>query len=202
MSYELPDIVFTIKLEPFLNVLDKDGKILKSVEIMDLKPDIKNIIQERINNDYQNIISQTISFQYKISGYKYNEKDNVISIDFILFPDDIRKRWIPEGNNTGFPEDRGELLTEIRDDVVDQINLIYGDLANDTWKKGKLVYFTDDNGVKYLIDLRLLSIESFLDWSNVGKQNRLVGGYNDPFYQKYIIYKLKYLSLKKLINKN
>lgn len=201
MSFKLPDIVFTVKLEPFFNILDTDGEILKDVEIEDLEPNIENVIKERIDDDHQSIISQTISFQYKVAAYKYDENDNIVSIDFILTPDDIRKRWIPESNNTGLPEDRSELLTTIRDDVVDQLNHIYGDLADETWKRGRQVFLTD-NGVRYLIDLRLLSSESFLDWSNVGKQNRLtsVGGYNGLYYKKYMIYKLKYLSLKKKSN--
>ena len=193
MSYELPEIIFTVKLEPYLNILEDNKE--KEREINDLNPALQDIIKDRINKDYLQIISQTISFQYKISSYKYNPKKNSIRIVFVLMPDDIKKMWIPQGHNIKLPEDRSELLTTIRDDVGDRLNKLYGDLAKDTWKKGNLIYYAD-GATKYLINLRLKSSESFLDWSNVGQNrninNKKLGGY----YRKYMIYKYKYLALK------
>lgn len=195
MSYDLPEIVFTIKLEPFVNIKDTNDKKLEKIELVDLPANIQNKIRRRIKDDYKNIISQTLSYQYKVSAYNYNYQDNIVTIDFILTPEDIKKRWIPEFNDTGLPKDRDQLLTTFRQDIVNQVDHLYTDLAKETWKKGRVVFFIDEEGAKYLIDLRLISTESFLDWSNVGKQNRLtsVGG---NYYKKYLSYKSKYLSLK------
>lgn len=199
MSYNLPDIVFTVNLEPFVDISNKDGQILDHSEIFNLESNIQSIIKDRIRSDYQNIISLTISPQYKVAAYNYNDIENSISIDFILTPKDIQKKWIPEGNNIGFPDDRNQLLTTIRDDIATQLNYIYEDIANQTWKKAKRIFYIDNDNddMMYLINLRLLSSESFLDWSNIGKQNRLVNtGGGNSYYKKYMKYKIKYFMLR------
>lgn len=91
MFYELPDIIFTVNLEPSLNTIDENNDLVEQVDIQDLEPHIQTTIVERINLDYLSIISNTISPYYKIAAYKYNESKNLISMDFILTPEDIKK---------------------------------------------------------------------------------------------------------------
>ena len=201
MSYELPDIIFTVNLEPSIDILE-NGNLIRHVNIDDLEIDLQNTIKERISIDYKSIISNTLSPHYQIAAYRYDKTTNSVSIDFILTPQDIKKKWIPEGNNKGFPDGRNELLSTTRDDIIDQISLLYGDIAHDTWKNSKRTFFKDkETGLRYLIDLELISSESFLDWSNVGNQFRTtqVGGSQSKniYYKKYMNFKFEYQTLKK-----
>ena len=216
MFANLPAIIYTIKLEPFINIIDANNKLVKSVEVNDLPNNIRNVVKLRIKDDFRHIISQTVSIHFKVSAYNYNENTNTISIDFIVEPEDIKKKWMPDSENSPDPQDRTELLTTVRNDVADQIDKLYGQLANDTWRRyGESTLYTDEQNLRYDMDLRLLSVDSFFDTRQPAEQNRFKptemtikltdvqpeiepanqnGG--DKSYYKYMKYKAKYVSLK------
>lgn len=215
---KLPDIVYTVRLEPFFNIMSPEDKLVDTVEIDDLPQNVKNTLQQRLDNDFKNIVSQTLSYQYKVSSYNYNDKNNVISIDFIIGPKDIKNKWIPLSEGTPVPPTIQDLVSNVRNDIMDQIEYLYDEAAYDTWKKGELNMHTDDDNNRYDLDLRLLSTENFLDW-NGSKKDSYTGSTNKPnvvvfeddmqpenqsagsksnqtYYQKYMMYKEKYLSFK------
>jgi hypothetical protein len=218
---DLPDIIYHVKLQPSFRIVSSQDELVDTVDVQDLAARVKNVILGRISDDYKNIISQTLSYQFDVSAYNYDGDDNVISMDFIVRPEDIKSRWVPLSEGTPVPPSRGDLISNIRSDIMDQIEYLYGDAASDTWKRGELNYYTDANNNRYDVDLKLLSTQDFVDWSLVRKRGRIEGSTNRPGaivqeddlepenqnggsrrgpYYKYMVYKTKYLSLKRRIS--
>lgn len=212
---KLPAIIYTVQLQPFINKMDKDDKFIRSYEVDELPKYIRNVILIRINNDYDNIISKTLSYQYKVSGYEYDKDNNKINIDFVIMPVDIMKYWIPESVSSPLPQNETELITSVRNNITDQVNQLYGDLSKSTWKSdAELTFYTDKDDIRYDIDLRLINVDNFIDWNIMeiagnykpSKMNIELEDYqpeleestqNGGYHEKYLKYKTKYLLLKK-----
>ena len=75
MSYKLPNIILTMLLEPFITAYDKETDIHEK-EINNLPEDIQHIIKERIKNNYEDIITDTISHNYNVISYNYDDIKN------------------------------------------------------------------------------------------------------------------------------
>jgi hypothetical protein len=193
MSYNLPNIIFTIKLEPFINVFNKNYDEFHTVEINDLPTDIQNIIKEHIGNDYQSIITGTLYPHRKVASYEYNDLDNIITMKIVMGPLEIKSWWYAEPTNITLPGDPKELVDITSRGVISAITDLYGMLAGDTWQGGDLNFHIDEKDQEYDIDLRLISIRYKMKWD----KNSINGG--DLYYWKYMKYKSKYLLLKDIL---
>jgi hypothetical protein len=215
MNRNLPAIIYTIKLKPFIHVLDENDNVVKTLEVSELPEYIKDTIKQRIDNDYRQIISQTVSIHFPVSSYQYNTNANAITIDFIVKPEEVQRRWIPYSKGSPEPQNQQELLTRVRDIISDQITKLYGDLGDDTWRSyGESNIYTDENNLRYDIDLKLLDIDSFFDTRDtpgsfqptnmtikmedvqptIEHENQ--NGGTEMYVKKYLKYKSKYLYLK------
>lgn len=198
MSYNLPKIIFYIKLHPFITIFyinTETHKIddIKDVEIKDLPNHIQNIIKDRIKHDFHNIISNTLAYNYNVSTYDYDDHNNLITMKIIFYPSDIKHLWFKKLENVVLPEKHHELIDTVINDVIKDISHLYGDLAEDTWKGGDLNLY-QENDKEYDINLKLISIDYDIEHDN----GQLHGGFN-TYLKKYIKYKSKYLHLKKRI---